>query len=236
MPSPEPPPPPAPAPPPVAAAPPQLATPALSPPPPPTPERVEIRWPERLSAVCSLFSAVAAVIALFLVVPQLRSANEAINANTLEQIYSRMHDINKTFVEHPELKPYFYDGMRLEDPNPLAEAKHLDMVQVRSQVPAMAELMCDFFAQALIELKRLPPQAYDGWKNYIRDMYLKSPELRRYYNANKQWYQYADAADLFEDAEALLQASAAKAAKPVPTPPPPVVTPAPRPSNAIPAR
>jgi hypothetical protein len=156
-----------------------------------------------------IISALGVMIAFFGVCTfaiQIGNTNASISNNTLEQIYGRMHSINMLFVDRPELKPYFYDGMEINDPNPIARSLKIDEAVVRARVPAVAEMMCDFFAQALIELKRLPEGAYQGWVNYIQSVYLTSPVLRQYYQEHKEWYQYQEAGRVFDEADRILAA------------------------------
>jgi hypothetical protein len=180
---------------------------------PPTPPANPHLWRDRVDHWSKIIGATLALIGLFLTWGQLRDNGQALDANTIEQIYSRMHDIDKLFVEHPELKPYFYADMRLNDRNPLVEKLGLNEALVKAQVPALAELICDFFAQALLQLKNLPPGAYEGWRNYFKAVYMRSPELRDYYKANAQWYQYEEADRLFKEADTALAAQAEASAR-----------------------
>ena len=204
---------------PASAAPPPVSVQPAPPPPTPVDDGAERErrkeWREKWTLIIAAIGLAINTVGIGFVIVQLNQAGDSISDNTLEQIYSRMHDINKTFIDHPELKPYFYDGLDVGDPNPLIADLNLDEKRVRAQVSPLAETMCDFFAQALIQLRKLPPGAYDGWKRYIQAVYMRSPAMRRYYRENKDWYQYDEAARLFDQADAALKRQQARKGLPV---------------------
>lgn len=169
------------------------------------------RWAKR-AYQATILTSLTTIAGLLLVWMQLRANGEALHASTIEQIYSRMHDVNGQFVQHPEWRPYFYEGLAIHEPNELIAKLGLNEDLVRAQIPPLAEMMCDFFAQALLELKNLPPAAYAGWQSYIKEIYKRSPAMRDYYHQNIEWYQYDDAARLFDAADQeLLQMMEAQA-------------------------
>src|SRR5690606_1020183 len=90
---------------------------------------------------------------------QPRANGEALHASTIEQIYSRMHDVNGQFVQHPECRPYVYEGLAIHEPNELSAKLGLNEDLVRAQIPPLRELMWDVFPPAFLEFKthRLPP-------------------------------------------------------------------------------
>ncbi len=119
---------------------------------------------------------------------QLKDAKKALSITTYENLYSRMHDIHKYFLENPELRDYFYCSK---------ECKRLDVVTLQ-KLEIVAEMMADFFQQIHLQAAMMPPSTAKGWKNYIKTVVKNSPVLRAFLEKHKDWYpsnfvQIADA-------------------------------------------
>jgi hypothetical protein len=86
--------------------------------------------------------------------------------------------IDTTFVDHPELRGYFYEGRRVpaDDPN-------------RDRVFAMAELLLDHFDYILLQVKCFPTlYPEDFWTQYMQDCFSSSPVLCEFLENKKRWY------------------------------------------------
>lgn len=160
------------------------------------------QWAHVAQVAGSIAAAIAVIVGFWQFRVQLQQSAETDRISTLEQLYARMHDIDKLFVEKPELKPYFYQGMKKSDANPLVAADN--MPRVRAQVDAMAELLCDFFAAALESMKALSPGTYREWESYVADIFKNSPTLREFYCTRREWYVGKEIQRVFTAAESEL--------------------------------
>lgn len=170
------------------------------------------RWPkERVEywhLWVQIFAGTIGVIGVLLLVWQLRQSNmqlnqaeQAIRSDTIGQIYNHMVEVDRLFVDHPELKPYFYEGKRIGDPNPLLEDPVKGLARHHAQVDATAELIADFFSEALQGVVFLPEDTYEGWCAYIKYVYKQSPPLQELYQQRIDWYRNEVAGQLFEKAQ-----------------------------------
>jgi hypothetical protein len=96
--------------------------------------------------------------------------------------------LDRLFVEYPELRPYFYDGLDIDKKNPSF-----------SRVQAVAEMHLDVFdyklkhaesfaAYQLASSGQSRDRHREVEKTWMRDMLRTSPILRRYGQQRKGWY------------------------------------------------
>lgn len=92
-------------------------------------------------------------------------------------------DISKVFVDHPRLRPYFYDGKPLEESDPDFQL-----------VETLAEMFLDFIDSFEDPpIKMLNGMEKDGknwvlWKKYFTDTFSSSPVLCRLATEEQDWY------------------------------------------------
>jgi hypothetical protein len=87
---------------------------------------------------------------------------------------------DEIFINHPEMRPYFYAGKGLEPNDPL-----------RHKVHATAEYLLDFFDSLESQLKKYPGlwiHEKREWEANIVDQCAWSPVLCHYLEANRHWY------------------------------------------------
>ncbi|OHE85680.1 MAG: hypothetical protein A2579_03975 [Lysobacterales bacterium RIFOXYD1_FULL_69_11] len=124
-----------------------------------------------VSGIAESLSALFVLFGFWFVVRQLRSSS-------VEHLYCRMHDIHRMFIEHPELRTYFYENTALPSNDP----------ELVVRIHAAAELLADFFQQVFLELDLLPKNAALGWRLYMTDVLDRSQVLQSYVNRHRSWY------------------------------------------------
>lgn len=106
-------------------------------------------WGDYVQAVGTGISAVASILSLVAIGfawMQLSDARKSQDTASYAAIADGWHDHMETFVEHPKLRPYFFDGAKLEAKDPLF-----------AQVIAMADVRLDAMDR-ILEMARL-----DDW-------------------------------------------------------------------------
>ena len=131
-----------------------------------------------LTAIGACILPLITVIGFWLVVKQLRGEREALETATRDQVYQASLGILKMFVEHPDLRPYFYDSIPM--PGQILE---------RSKVLAACEVMGDHWENILLSKKSLDQETLGVWRNYMRGIYGASPSLR--YFLLEEGYRYS---------------------------------------------
>jgi hypothetical protein len=109
----------------------------------------------------------------------IRSLREATFASVYQGIADQRHDLDKLFVETPELRPHFY-GTNKQLPDDERE---------RERVLATAELIVDF-ADNFVAQSPLLPSRYDeqAYGRYFRDLYRRSLAIQRFWSESGDWY------------------------------------------------
>lgn len=150
---------------------------------------------EAVGALSGLVSSVAAVLALIAVFYALRQWQESqrqtvllTNANmatVYQHVAAMMLEINRYFLEHPEWKPYFYDGE--EVPGRMDKRE-------REQIETLAEMFADFID--LISVLEQTTESHSAtarrhwaeWYTYVESVVETSPCLREFVSRRESWY------------------------------------------------
>lgn len=151
---------------------------------------------ELVSIVTSLAALVAVAVSLYYQRGQTKEMSRSLKGSTFTALAEQMLSTDALFIEHPELRPYFYAGVDIQESDPNYH-----------QVGAVSELLLDFFGVVLLQSDQFP-QAWskNWWPNYIRDMFATSPALRAYLDNAQEWYK-PELVTLRYEAEAKLKAS-----------------------------
>ncbi|WP_330460543.1 hypothetical protein OIB37_28885 [Streptomyces sp. NBC_00820] len=86
-------------------------------------------------------------------------------------------EVNRVFVEHPEVRPYFYDGKELTEGDPNS-----------NRVQAVAELMLDVFEWIWHRREGITEADRQAWADYVGQMFRLSPALRKYHLDHLAWH------------------------------------------------
>jgi hypothetical protein len=117
---------------------------------------------------------------------QAKAALDASSAQSLAQMRETELKINEVFLRKPELRPFFYGGVHLEENSPLyadAESAAGLFLDIMEHVSWQARFFPQLFAPEKSE------EWYkDTWNNYFHDMFISSPLLRKYLEKRQRWY------------------------------------------------
>lgn len=116
-----------------------------------------------------------------LLTKQLEDVKTSIQSSTYQNIYQQMIEIDRYFIEHPELKAYFYSTeMKAEMPEDALEQEKLFSI---------AEMLVDFFDSVYHQKKCMPPKTFSRFSEYMKDMYQNSIVLRKFLTDEREdWY------------------------------------------------
>jgi hypothetical protein len=128
------------------------------------------------SAVVAMLAAVAAGWQAGLIRKQVRHDRDLATATLYQSIAGRFVEIDKFFVDRPQLRPYFYDDEALPADDML-----------RNQVLASAEMIFDLAECCYASAPVLRGRASD-WDQYFGLLYRNSPALRAYAADYAQFY------------------------------------------------
>ena len=118
---------------------------------------------------------------------QVKQTSASLQASAYATIGNYTMDLDKIFLEHPELRPYFYEGQPItkDDKN-------------YHTVMAIAEFQLDFFDATMTQLEIRPRESgvemaeeKKTWDNYFADSFKNSPALCQRFRelSLKGWYR-----------------------------------------------
>jgi len=113
---------------------------------------------------------------------QTSKATENMQASMYATIATHTFEMDRLFIEHPNLRPYFYGGKDIDEKD-----KDYDLVI------AIAEHQLDYFDATWTQLGYIPDDAdkeedRETWNRYFLDSFANSPILCKRFNMNRSWY------------------------------------------------
>jgi hypothetical protein len=141
---------------------------------------------ERLYLAITVASLVISALGFTAVVVSIRTAQQHLSYTaaqtrvlTRDRSLSNVVTLDKVFLDHPELRPYFYDGKDLDESHPLY-----------STVETVADMHLDVYGYNL-DYRLVFPDDYRSaaaYKRYVRDRLSRSPVMRRRLAAKGEWF------------------------------------------------
>ena len=114
---------------------------------------------------------VGVIVSLLLLRAQGQAAREATLVVAYQNMTAQMAEMQRFFVEHLDLRAYFYDGKTLP-------ADEHD----RDRVLAVAEMYVNMMDAVLTQLPALDrPGTVADWEGYFRGIYETSPAIREFW-------------------------------------------------------
>jgi hypothetical protein len=106
----------------------------------------------------------------------------SMQASMYATIATQTLEMDKMFIEKPELRPYFYDGVDIKE-----DDKNYNLVM------SIAEYQLDYFDSTRTELGYIPKdqdtqEDRETWRHYLGDSFANSPILCKRIKANSDWY------------------------------------------------
>lgn len=130
-----------------------------------------------LVAVASLASDLILALTMIVFLVQSRHMARATRASVYQTVAEQMMSVDRLFIDHPELRPYLYDGQELPaDP------------RERSRITATAELLVDFLDNIASQSRHIPDYLCGPWYVYFQDLARSSPAMRQFWLDRRSWY------------------------------------------------
>jgi hypothetical protein len=141
---------------------------------------------QRLSLALSAIGLAISALGFTAVIVSIRTAQEQMSYTaaqarilTRDRSLSNVLTLHRVFLDHPELRPYFFENKDLEETDPLYP-----------QVEAVADMHLDAFAYNL-DYRLVLPDDYrraEDYKLYIRSRLALSPVMRRRLEKKADWF------------------------------------------------
>jgi hypothetical protein len=118
------------------------------------------------------------IISIIFAILQTRAAARSTEVSVYNSINTQMMEIDRYFIEHPKLKPYFYECKDIQESDP-------DYPSVAS----MAECLIDFMDNVLVLSNFMPKYPWKtSWHVYFKELFSTSKVIRRFWKEHMTWY------------------------------------------------
>jgi hypothetical protein len=134
-------------------------------------------WIELIKAFGPIIGALISLLGFIFLIRQIRLNRLSLENQTRSSIYQLSYNVYRLFIEHPDLRPYFYDGKALPESEP-----------ERSKVLAAAELLTDFFESIVHSSHIIDPDLRGTWFRYMQDTYRHNPVFQDYIETRGDHY------------------------------------------------
>lgn len=147
-------------------------------PPPPHPSPPEAMTKhERYSLLVAIVALVLEIGGFIFVIVTLHQNTKALQRTVYVNASFWVIDLDKSFIQKPELRPYFYDNVPVKPGD-----KHY------AEAVIMAELVVDTMDAFLEHRLGTGQNVHEGWINWMKEMLNQSPILRTYMAEHDSWY------------------------------------------------
>jgi hypothetical protein len=135
------------------------------------------RWLEVTQSVVAIIGLPILTLTLLMIGRQAKYAHHT----TMSQVYQNTADgfatVQRYFMDHPEYRPYFYDG------------KSIDAVDPEyARISAIAEFFLHAVHNLTIHRRYMREYPWYVWEISLRDIYNKSPILQQFLQEHPDWY------------------------------------------------
>jgi hypothetical protein len=137
-----------------------------------------VTWTDDVQAIVS-------IVGFIVIIIQLRQVKRSLQSDAHSKLYTHYLEMTKVFLQKPQLRAYFYEGKTLDQSTPHHGG-------LRQEIDLMCEINLSLFEHAVVQKHNLPGDSWDNcWKAYVQERYRSSPELKRFFAANRSWYAQA---------------------------------------------
>lgn len=111
--------------------------------------------------------AIVLVAGIIIAVYQSLKIREAIDTSTWGSLAAQLTEVDKQFVEHPELVPYFYEGKKIER----SDNREYQLAY------SLGVLVIDFMDSSIVMGKHIDPEIFepDNWERFYEYQFRQSP-------------------------------------------------------------
>jgi hypothetical protein len=144
---------------------------------------------ELAALIVGVVSAIALTGTLLLIARQTQSlasqtrlSNELAQHNATNDGMTALRSVYFIFIDHPELRRYFYEGAQL------SEAENFEKGELAVRIATVAELLADTLERMLKTAASLSSPDRSAWEGSVADYLSLSPAFRATVAAHPTWW------------------------------------------------
>ena len=137
------------------------------------------------SVIASWVAAIVAIGSLIVIAKKLTHIQRGQYSDGISKVYDTFIELDRFFLEHPDFRPFVYDGKSPDEVSP-------------ELYEALAEMVTDMFYKAYNQEKVLDPHGFKAEISYMKDVF-KSPLMSNYLKSHKKWYRKDFVSDMLNE-------------------------------------
>ena len=135
------------------------------------------KWLEMAQSVVAIIGLPVLILTLLMIWRQAKYAHHTAMSQVYQNTANGFAALQIYFVDHPEYRPYFYDGKSIDTSN----AEYV-------RVAAIAEFWLHAVHNLTIHRRYMGEYPWYVWERSLRDVYNKSPILQHFLYEHPHWY------------------------------------------------
>jgi hypothetical protein len=148
-------------------------------------------WAQVVQAGIALLGIGFIIYQIYHLRESIRHLRDSIYGTTQDSLYAHYMEINKLFMEHPHLRPYFYANARKPQPDKqtIAPGSTITNETVVQQIDFMSEAILGLVEHAVLQQQNVPEDAWTHcWRPYAIERVERSEALSGFFDPNAHWY------------------------------------------------
>jgi hypothetical protein len=138
---------------------------------------------ELFSTFGTWFTGIATGVSVIFLARQINLLRKDVISSSYHNIHFMMIDIDKEFVQYPQYRKFFYEKMNPD--SVMIQLKENDDI---IKVTILCEMMADYFDNVYHHRKTVPNDAYNAFKQYMREIYKSSIVFQAYLDIRHKWF------------------------------------------------
>jgi hypothetical protein len=135
------------------------------------------QWLEVTQSVVAIVGLPILTLTLLMIWRQAKYAHHTAMSQVYQNTAAGFATVQRYFMDHPEYRPYFYDGKSVDVVDPEYE-----------RVSAIAEFVLHAVHNLTIHRRYMKEYPWDVWERSLRDIYNNSPILQKFLQEHFDWY------------------------------------------------
>jgi hypothetical protein len=135
------------------------------------------RWLEMAQSLVAIIGLPVLILTMLMIWQQAKYAHHTAMSQVYQNTANGFATVQIYFLDHPEYRPYFYDGKGIDTSDP-------EYVRVA----AIAEFWLHAVHNLTIHRRYMGEYPWDVWERSLRDVYNRSPILQQFLYEHPHWY------------------------------------------------
>lgn len=131
-----------------------------------------------ITVACTVAGLFFTGVGIIFIYRQIRSIDRQIRSASSAALHREMLEIDRFFIQYPELRPYIYSNKSLQN----HAREDFD------KLSSLAEMMCDICEHVYLQRETISHDLWPRWLEYMQFIHDHSPIMRKHLRDFHAWY------------------------------------------------